>query len=296
MHEAAERDLLGGALPPPRRAKVRRGSMTLSGPVEGARLRALSLGAGIQSTTMALMAAHGEIGPMPDVALFADTGEEPAPVMEHLALLRSGTVLPFPVEIVSDGSTLGQHIHERHESRARFVSVPFFTAGGGQARRQCTREAKVAPLTRRQRELLGYRPRQRIPERSCEVWIGFTTDEIVRCGAAFERWAVHRYPLIEKRMGILDCIRWLERHEYPIPMRSRCVCCPYRTNRDWHDLKVRDPAGFRRAIELDDAVRHASGMREAGYLHHSRRPLRSVDLSAHDDPRLDLGCEGECGT
>lgn len=38
------------------------------------RLRALSLGAGVQSTTMALMAAHGEIGPMPDCAIFADTG------------------------------------------------------------------------------------------------------------------------------------------------------------------------------------------------------------------------------
>ena len=29
------------------------------------RLRVLSLGAGVQSTTLALMAAHGEIGPMP---------------------------------------------------------------------------------------------------------------------------------------------------------------------------------------------------------------------------------------
>ncbi len=30
------------------------------------RLRVLSLGAGVQSTTLALMAAHGTIGPMPD--------------------------------------------------------------------------------------------------------------------------------------------------------------------------------------------------------------------------------------
>lgn len=35
-------------------------------------LRVLSLGAGVQSTTLALMAAHGEIGPMPDCAIFAD--------------------------------------------------------------------------------------------------------------------------------------------------------------------------------------------------------------------------------
>jgi hypothetical protein len=36
-------------------------------------LRVISLGAGVQSTTMALMAARGEIAPMPDCAIFADT-------------------------------------------------------------------------------------------------------------------------------------------------------------------------------------------------------------------------------
>jgi len=48
-------------------------------------LRALSLGASVQSTTMALMAAHGHIGPMPDCAIFADTGWEPKAVYDHLA-------------------------------------------------------------------------------------------------------------------------------------------------------------------------------------------------------------------
>jgi hypothetical protein len=41
------------------------------------RLRVISLGAGVRSTTMALMAAHGEITPMPDAAIFADTQWEP---------------------------------------------------------------------------------------------------------------------------------------------------------------------------------------------------------------------------
>lgn len=58
-------------------------------------LRALSLGAGLQSTTMALMAAHGENGPMPDYAIFADTGWEPTAVYDHLAWLMSPNVLPF---------------------------------------------------------------------------------------------------------------------------------------------------------------------------------------------------------
>ena len=38
------------------------------------RLRVLSLGAGVQPTALALMAAHGIIDPMPDCAVFADTG------------------------------------------------------------------------------------------------------------------------------------------------------------------------------------------------------------------------------
>lgn len=36
--------------------------------------RVLSLGAGVQSTTLAPPAVHGEVGPMPDCAIFADTG------------------------------------------------------------------------------------------------------------------------------------------------------------------------------------------------------------------------------
>jgi len=49
-------------------------------------LRVLSLGAGVQSMTMALMAAHGLMGHV-DAAIFADTGAEPAPVYQHLRWL-----------------------------------------------------------------------------------------------------------------------------------------------------------------------------------------------------------------
>lgn len=36
-------------------------------------IHVISLGAGVQSSTMALMAANGEITPMPKCAIFADT-------------------------------------------------------------------------------------------------------------------------------------------------------------------------------------------------------------------------------
>ncbi len=89
------------------------------------RLRVLSLGAGVQSTTLALMAAHGEIGPMPDCAVFADTGWEPKAVYEYLDWLRSPNVLPFPVHIVSAGDLRADLIAGARGER--WASIPAFT-------------------------------------------------------------------------------------------------------------------------------------------------------------------------
>ena len=58
-------------------------------------IHVLSLGAGVQSSTLALMAAKGEVGPMPTAAIFADTQAEPASVYKWLDWLEAQ--LPFPV-------------------------------------------------------------------------------------------------------------------------------------------------------------------------------------------------------
>lgn len=78
-------------------------------------LRVLSLGAGVQSTTMALMAAHGEIGPMPDCAIFSDTGWEPKAVYDHLEWLEQQ--LPFPVHRVERGNISAALPMERADAR-----------------------------------------------------------------------------------------------------------------------------------------------------------------------------------
>lgn len=48
----------------------------------------ISLGAGVQSTTLLLMAVHGEIEPKPEYAIFADTGWEPVKVYKYIEALR----------------------------------------------------------------------------------------------------------------------------------------------------------------------------------------------------------------
>lgn len=62
--------------------------------------RFLSLGAGVQSSTLALMIAHGELEPV-EAAIFADTGWEPRKVYEWLDWLEKQ--LPFPVHRVQRG-------------------------------------------------------------------------------------------------------------------------------------------------------------------------------------------------
>lgn len=64
----------------------------------------LSLGAGVQSTALALMAERGLVE-KPVAAIFSDTGDEPATVYQHLEKLRG--MLSFPVHTVKFGNGLG---------------------------------------------------------------------------------------------------------------------------------------------------------------------------------------------
>ena len=113
-------------------------------------MHVISLGAGVQSTTMALMAAHGEIEPMPDAAIFADTGAEPKAVYEHLDWLRSSNVLPFPVEVVQF-SDLAEDIRKTAAGvkpvagRANgYLAPPFFTGNSDSSTMRTTSNFSAA--------------------------------------------------------------------------------------------------------------------------------------------------------
>lgn len=298
-------DLLGDAVAveKPRRTPVRRW------PAGEVKLRVLSLGAGVQSTTLALMAAHGEIGPMPDACIFADTGAEPAAVYEHLRWMMSGNVLPFPVHIVSAGNIREDLMRGTNSGgRKRFASIPYFldqsTEGKrrGMGRRQCTKEYKIEPLGRKQRELLGYAPRSRIPVGACEVWIGISTDEAARMKPSQVGWQTNRWPLIEAGMSRRDCLAWLERNGYPTPPKSSCTFCPFRDDASWRRQRDTDAEGWAEAVAVDYGLREnkkALHLRAVPYLHRSLVPLDQVDLSTPvERGQGDMfinECSGHCG-
>ena len=121
-------------------------------------LHIISLGAGVQSSVMALMAARGELEPMPDAAIFADTQFEPKGVYLHLDWLEKQ--LPFPTYRVTAGDIRADHLAARNSDQ-RVASMPLFTQSGGMGMRQCTREYKIDPVRKKLRELIGLKPRQR---------------------------------------------------------------------------------------------------------------------------------------
>jgi hypothetical protein len=266
------------------------------------RLNILSLGAGVQSTTMALMAAAGLILPMPDCAIFADTQAEPAHVYRHLEWLR--TVLPFPVYDVTAGNLEGLVASERPIGKFLRVDIPAFVRNddGRVAiiNRSCTRDFKIVPIRRRVRELLGIVGKRSPTSPICSQWIGISADEAQRMKPSREAWWESRWPLIALGMSRGDCLRWIKENAYPRPQKSACVFCPFHSDAEWASLA---PEEFARAVAVDRRLRDRppGEYRTKGqlYLHRSCVPLEVVDLSpgVEDDRPSLFGneCEGMCG-
>ena len=273
---------------------------------ENPKLRVISLGAGVQSTTMALMAAHGLLGPMPDCAIFADTGFEPAATYDALRWVMSGNVLPFPVHVVTRGNLKDDCLaNVRGEQKTgKRTTIPAFAVGkdglAGPLMRHCTSDYKIAPIQQKLREMLGYAPRQRIPKNSVEVWLGISTDEASRIKPAQVKWQSNYWPLIDAGMSRRDCLDWLDSNGYPRPPKSACIFCPYHNNAMWRDMRDNDPASWDEAVKFDADFRGGfEGGKSEIFLHRSLRPLDEVDLdTAEDRGQLNFfvnECEGMCG-
>lgn len=284
----------------------------------------LNLGAGVQSTCLFLLAREPDADLHFDVAIFADTQEEPRAVYDHLNWLRS---LGDPPVWVRTAEKLGDDLmHGRNSTGQRFVSIPCFTAEDHEARlhcgnspqpapkhgilrRQCTKEYKIEVVEKAiRRELVGLKPRQRMPKDvRVYQYFGITTDEKQRAERAVKRfeaipWAVPKYPFIERGWSRQDCLDWLkDKVPHPVP-RSACVFCPYRSNKEWVHLKETDPEGWARAVEIDNALRTEGtvcnrNMDQKMYLHRSCLPLEVIDFGATYTlfrPTLSE-CEGMCG-
>lgn len=204
-------------------------------------IRVLSLGAGVQSTTLLLMALEGTL-PKLDCAIFADTGWEPRRVYEHLdRITEAAAGGGVPVLKVSKGNLR----HDITDPGHRYASIPYFVrnpdGSEGMGRRQCTSEYKLTPIRRKVREMLGAPAPdfRRVPRgRVAEQWVGFSVDEIGRVSDKFSvLYMATRYPLLELGMDRKACERWLRSRGWTSVAKSACIGCPMHGNRQWRELR-----------------------------------------------------------
>lgn len=266
----------------------------------------LSLGAGVQSFTLALMAAAGEVTPMPVAAIFADTQAEPASVYLWLDWLEKQ--LPFPVHRVTQGNlaTDTLKVHPRKDGNGTWVysGIPHYSIKGdgsdGHGPRQCTVDYKLVPIMRELRRIL-----KEHGEKKAVQWIGISLDEAHRMKPSRVRYAVNRWPLVDLGMKRSDCLKWMKDHGFPTPPRSACVFCPYHSDREWRRLKTEEPEEFARAVQFEREYQAAKAATVKvknvvrPFLHSKRIPLDQVDFSTEEERGqgnlFSNECEGMCG-
>lgn len=262
---------------------------------------------------MALMAAAGEITPMPDAAIFADTQWEPKAVYDWLGWLEPK--LPFPVYRVTAGDLwkAASRVRRTKDGQRSYIqtAIPIFMASAegdgltvrkGIGKRQCTRDFKIRPVERKVRELVGLKRAFKGMPPLATVWIGISADEAHRAKPSSTPWIVRRHPLLEADIDRIDCLDWMADHGYPEPPRSACLWCPFRDDASWMSLA---PDEFATAVAMESqlqlAYASASAIKGTPYFHDSLKPLREVKFypKPKDTSRqrrlFAAECEGMCG-
>jgi len=259
----------------------------------------LSLGAGVQSSALLVLACTDDRVPKPDVAIFSDTGDEPQYVMDYLQMLKDYAE-PFGINIVIAQKGV---LSEDALGRDKFVPITLFTlhkeGSKGVLRRQCTREYKITPINKKVREILGYKPRYRVKHK-VRAMLGISTDEMQRMKESWMKWTTNTYPLIDLGISRKDCYQIMEQVGLPKPKKSACVYCPYHDDQYWQWMKDEEPAEFAKAVDFDEAVRNKTmkGSESPAFVHRSCVPLADAVFSPNDPNQIDFfnnECEGMCG-
>jgi hypothetical protein len=251
-------------------------------------MKVISLGWGVQSFTLAAMVALGELEPV-DAAVHSDTTHEASwtydfarrwtPWLEQRGV-RVVTVQPTRTDPVDNGHG--------------WPDPPYFSQsnkGNGQIKRQCTGAWKIMPQRRWIQANRNGKP--------VEQWLGISLDEFQRMKDSSVRYITNRWPLIERRMTRADCVAWLEARGLEVPQKSACYFCPFHSTREWRALQTSGNGDWKKAVEIDAAIRNIRSQYYDLYLHPSRRPLDEVDFRSEVEKGQmtlwDQECEGVCG-
>ena len=261
-------------------------------------LKVISLGVGVQSTAVYLMSSMGYKLPRADFSVFADPQAEHSKTYDILKWLLNWKEENngIPIVVNRDYNILKDIIKSQNSTGNHFVTIPAFGEKGGMVRRQCTREYKISPVQGTVRKLHKLEKNKRM--KPTEMWLGISTDEIERMKDSRMYNIKYFYPLIYHGLSRSDCINFFKENNFPVPVKSSCVFCPYHSNDFWKDIQKENGDAWKIAVAVDKKIRNQSqkGEEDKLYIHNSCKPLNEIDF---DDKQLPLfegfDCEGHCG-
>lgn len=250
-------------------------------------LTTISLGWGRQSTTLAFMAAFGDL-PMPDVVIHSDTTHERTATYDY-AKRWTPFLEERGVKIVTVRPARTLALESKN---VKSVNIPAFSLsdgvhGNGVLRRQCTHLWKIAPMRQWLQKNRNNEP--------VEMWLGISIDEIERQKPSDVKYITNRFPLLELRMTVRDCENYLRNHGIEVPVKSSCVFCPFHNKSAWRNLRETGNGDWDHAIQVDEAIRNARPGFKL-FVHSARKPLKEIGDSVDAQPELMFNdeCSGVC--
>lgn len=263
--------------------------------------RVLSLGAGVQSSTLLFMMEKGEVEKA-DVAIFADTQAEPKVVYDWLEYIKKNTTIPIHVTTFNSLEVDAVTVKTSKQGRKyQKTTIPIYSRkeNGKIAihNRWCTLKYKIEPIHRKIRELIKDRG---LSTKTTQVlqYIGISLDEESRAKESTKKYITNVFPLIDKKITRQDCIKWMLANNYPTPPKSSCIFCPYHSDEQWAELK-KNKEEWHRIILFEKNLRAAYNQTVSiiPFLHDSCVPIDEVQLKVGHDASEEfvVECEGMCG-
>jgi hypothetical protein len=266
--------------------------------------RILSIGWGVQSFTLAMMAKFGDIAPF-DYIIHGDTSHESTLTYAHIEKYKSIIIDPSRYIVVGTATSNKAVVRISAESKNKYTYVPVYVknkAGkDGKLIRYCTSKWKIDPANswiKKYAKTLGYFRKNTIPpDDFIHVCLGISLDEYTRMKQSRLSWIKNVYPLIDLRMTREDCVTYLTERGIDVPPKSSCVFCPFSSPEKFAEL-WNIPQDRENILAAEREILTLKPDREH-YIHRSLQPIQAVvdqyNLSKIDPTVDDPGCDsGYC--
>lgn len=268
-------------------------------------MRILSLGAGVQSSALLLMAKYGDIEPI-DCAIFADTGSEPKKVYDWLKILQRESHVP--IHIVKRGRLFddAQIIKLSKKTNRLYILglVPAFIlkpdGKKGLLSRKCTSDYKIIPIQKKIRELLGIkRIGKNAPQ--ADLLIGISIDEAHRVKPSRVRFIKNIHPLVDMGINRNQCKEYVIKKIGLEPPRSSCTFCPFHGDDEWR--AIYGTPDFEEAVLFEKRLQSGALKQQAllgkPFLHPTCVDIDKINFTdTKSHAQLEMfgnECEGLCG-